>query len=450
VSTGIALTPRELEVAALVAEGLTNKEIAARLFLSERTAEGHVEHIRDKLGFSTRSQIASWYTGSRTAPLVGTRPVPTAPPSALVATPAARRTVSRRAVVAGAVVLVVIVVAAAAVLTRPSSPTLVLVAGLGTDGESGDGGPALVAQLGEISSMFVDDDGRLTLADSHAGLSPQGQFIDRTDIRRIDRDGTITTIAGNGALDFTTSANGGSLRLYAHAAVARGPAGAIYVAYGSVVPIGGGGTKVTHGNFVGRIDRDSSFHVVAGDEIAGYSGDGGPALSARLRESRGLAVDHDGTIYVVDTGNNVVRTISPSGTIATIAGTGNRGDTGDGGVATAATFFAPLAVALSPDGSLFIADTNNDRVRRIDHGGTLRRVVDGVSLPSSLAFGPGGVLYVADTGNARVLRIAPDGTVVTVAGPVGLMSPTALAVDATGTLFIGDSGLHQVFKLVTR
>jgi len=446
----VPLTPRELEVAALVAEGLTNKEIAGRLFLSERTAEGHVEHIRDKLGFSTRSQIASWYTGTRAATPVGTRPLPTAPPTALATTQTARRSDPRRSLVAGAVVLVVILVAAAVILTRPSGATLVLVAGLGADGESGDGGPAPVAQFGEITSMFFDDDGRLTLADSHAGLSPQGTYIDRTDIRRIDRDGTVTTVAGNGTLDFTTSANGGSLRLYAHAAVAAGPAGAIYVAYGSVVPIGGGGTKVTHGNFVGRIDRDGTFHVLAGDEIAGYSGDGGPALSARLSESRGLVVDHEGTIYVVDTGNNVVRTISPSGTIATIAGSGGRGNTGDDGPATAATFFAPLAVALSPDGSLFIADTNNDRVRRIDHGGTLHRVVDGVSLPSSLAFGSGGVLYVADTGNARVLRISPDGVVTTVAGPAGLASPTALAVDAAGTLFIGDSGLHQIFKLLTR
>ena len=77
-TTGVTLTPRELEVAALVAEGLTNKEIAARLFLSERTAEGHVEHIRDKLGFGTRSQIATWYTQTRGSPTAATGATPAA------------------------------------------------------------------------------------------------------------------------------------------------------------------------------------------------------------------------------------------------------------------------------------------------------------------------------------------------------------------------------------
>src|SRR5882672_11630559 len=84
------LTARELEVAALVAEGLTNKEIAARLVLSERTAEGHVEHIRDKLGFGTRAQIASWYTGTRASPPAARQPAPAAPASAPAATPMAR------------------------------------------------------------------------------------------------------------------------------------------------------------------------------------------------------------------------------------------------------------------------------------------------------------------------------------------------------------------------
>jgi serine/threonine-protein kinase len=79
-----------------------------------------------------------------------------------------------------------------------------------------------------------------------------------------------------------------------------------------------------------------------------------------------------------------------------------------------------------------------------------RRALDGLSLPSGLAFGPGDVLYVADTGNSRVLRVAPDGTVTVVAGPQGLLRPTALAIDQSGAVFIGDSGLHRIFKLGTR
>jgi DNA-binding CsgD family transcriptional regulator len=438
------LTARELEVAALVAEGRTNKEIAARLFLSERTAEGHLEHIRDKLGFSTRSQIATWYTQTRGAPvanLPATPPAPRAPAPASTTSPAptARRAGQLRGpVLIGALLLVAVVVVAAMIVSRPGVPTLVLVAGLGTDGYSGDGGPATVAQLSELTSMFFDADGLLVIADSQTGLNRVGQFIDRTHIRRVARDGTITTVSGDGMLDAMTSASAAALSLNGGAHAAPGPNGAIFVAFGY---------ESTGPGRLGRIDADGTFHLLATRDGAGYGAGGGPATLAQLVEPGGLAVDHVGTVFLLDNSSSVVRTILRNGTIAVVAGTGERGNTGDGGPATAATLFAPLAIALSADGSLFIADTNNNRVRRIDHGGAMQPVVDGLSLPSSLAFGPGDLLYVADTGNARVLRITPQGLVTTVAGPSGLVRPTALAVDASGTLFIGDSGLHRIFRL---
>jgi DNA-binding CsgD family transcriptional regulator len=439
VTTGTTLTARELEVAALVAEGLTNKDIAARLFLSERTAEGHLEHIRDKLGFSTRSQIATWYTQTRGAPATA---LPAAAGTTRAPGPVARRRSSlRRLALTGGPILVAVLVIAAVIVSRPTSPTLVLVAGLGTDGNSGDGGPALVAQFSELNSMFFDDEGRLVIADSQSGLSAQGLFISRTHIRRIATDGTITTLSGDGTLDSTTSASGAALSLSAGGRVALGPSGAIFIAFGYDEASGGGAGRL------GRIDADGRFHLLATSVVPGYSAGGGSGQLGRLLESTGLAVDHDGTVFLLDNGNSVVRAISPTGLITIVAGTGERGNTGDDGPATAATLFAPLAVALSANGSLFIADTNNNRVRRIDHGSTIRPVVDGLALPSSLAFGPGDILYVADTGNARVLRITSDAVVTTVAGPNSLRRPTALAVDASGTLFIGDSGLHRIFKL---
>ena len=436
------LTARELEVAALVAEGLTNKEIAARLFLSERTAEGHLEHIRDKLGFSTRSQIATWYTQTRGA-AVATRPAtPPAPrasaPPTLPAPTARRAGALRRPALIGAALLVAIVVAAAVFLSRPTGPTLVLVAGLGTDGYSGDGGPAQAAQLSELTSMFFDRDGRLVVADSQTRLNRVGQFIDQTHIRRIAHDGTITTVAGDGALDSVTSASAAALGLNGGAHAAPGPNGAIFLAFGYAS---------TGPGRLGRIDTDGTFHLLATSVGPGYGAGGGLATLGELVEPAALAVDHDGTVFFLDVGSSVVRAMSPSGTITIVAGTGERGNTGDGGPAKAATLFAPLAVAFSADERLFIADTNNNRVRLVDHGGAMRPVVDGLALPSSLAFGPGDVLYVADTGNARVLRITPDGVVTTVAGPSGLVRPTALAVDASGSLFIGDSGVHRIFKL---
>jgi DNA-binding CsgD family transcriptional regulator len=434
----MALTTRELEVAALVAEGLTNKEIAARLFLSERTAEGHVEHIRDKLSFSTRSQIASWYAGSRTAPSGATHAAPVAPARPLVT--ATRRSVGQRSAVfvAGLVVVIAVV---AVVLARPSIPTLVLVAGLGTDGNSGDGGPAVAAQFSELNSIFFDADGRLVVMNSQASLGPTGMFIDQTHIRRIAPDGTITSLAGDGTLDAATSANAAALRLNAGAHAAPGPAGAIFVAFGYEQP---GTAKL------GRIDADGTFRLLVNSVIPGYGDGSGAAKLGRFVVAQGLIVDQEGTVFFVDSGNSVVRAMSANGTIRIVAGTGERGNAGDDGPATAATLFAPLAIALSADDGLFIADTNNDRVRRIDHGGTMRSAVEGLSRPSALAFGPDGVLYVADTGNSRILRVASDATVTVVAGPSGLLRPTALAVDRNGVLFIADSGLHRIFKLAVR
>ena len=441
------LTPRELEVAALVAEGLTNKEIAARLFLSERTAEGHVEHIRDKLGFGTRAQIASWFTQARaasarpTTQAAGTvaSTAPTAAVVAQTAVPAQLRVHVRRLALIGAP-LVAVVVVAVLFLARPTSPSLIVVAGLGTDGNSGDGGPAAVAQFSELDSLFFDVDGRLVVADSQSGLSSVGLFIDRTRIRRIALDGTITTISGDGPLDAETSASAATLRMEALGHAAPGPAGAMFVTFGYETQ---GSTTAK----LGRIDVDGTFHLLIDRVIPGPSGGVGSATLGLLRQPQGLIVDRDGTVFFVDDASNVVRAMSPDGTVRIVAGTGERGNTGDGGPATAATLFAPLAVALSADDTVFIADTNNGRVRRIDHGGVMRDVLSGLREPGSLAFGPGDVLYVADTGNARVLRVASDGAVSTVAGPNGLRRPTALAVDASGTLFIGDSGLHQILKV---
>lgn len=414
-------------MAALVAEGLTNKEIAARLVLSERTAEGHVEHIRDKLGFSTRSQIASWYARTRGAPVAA---LPS-PPVTLA------RIRPRRLALIGGPLLVVLLAAVSVFLLRSTGPALTVVAGLGTDGYSGDGGPAVAAQLSELTSMFFDGEGRLVVADSQGSLNQRGNFFDRTRIRRIAPDGTIATLAGDGSLDPAASPNALTLSLNAGAHVAQGPNGAIFVAFGY---------EGTGPGRLGRIDPDGTFHLLATRVIPDYGGGGVPTLG-QIMEPLGIAVDHDGTVFLLDNGTSVVRAVSPDGKISIVAGNGERGNSGDGGPATAATLFAPVALALSENGSLFIADTNNNRVRRIDHGGTMQPVVAGLALPSSLAFGPGDVLYVADTGNARVLRITPQGVVTTVAGPSGLVRPTALAVDASGTLFIGDSGLHRILKL---
>jgi hypothetical protein len=181
------------------------------------------------------------------------------------------------------------------ILSRPTNPTLVVVAGLGTDGYSGDGGPALVAQFSELNSMFFDDEGRLVIADSQGGLSPQGLFISRTRVRRIATDGTITTLSGDGTLDSTTSANGAALSLGAGGRVAPGPAGVIFIAFGYAEASGGGAGRL------GRIDADGSFHLLVTSVIPGYSAGGGSGQLGRVLESTGLAVDRDGTVFLIET-----------------------------------------------------------------------------------------------------------------------------------------------------
>lgn len=340
-----------------------------------------------------------------------------------------------------------------------SGPKLVVVAGLGTLGYSGDGGPAVAAQLDEPTGLMFDAKGALYVADSTFQLNAQGIRESYTRIRTIDRSGTIRTIAGAGTTAFPFDGNAATARFEVQTAIAIDPTGVLYVVNGGDP----GGPQ-----WAGRIGPNGELRIIAGGQ-SGFSGDGGPALAARLFRPNAVALDALGNVYVSDSGNDRIRIIRPDGSIDTIAGNGTRGSTGDGGPAREASFFAPLGLAISPDGSLYIADTNNHRVRKIDHGGTITTVAgtgepglsgDGgtgsraaLNLPSGLAFDRAGNLYIADTGNDRVRKVAPDGTITTVAGGAGadrLVRPAAVAVDADGVLFIADTGAHRVVKVVAR
>jgi len=222
--------------------------------------------------------------------------------------------------------------------------------------------------------------------------------------------------------------------------------------------------------------------TLAGTGVAGFSGDGGPAAAAQLSAPGGIAkvpYSFPGAddLYVADTGNNRVRVIR-QGVISTFAGNGTAGFSGDGGPATQAALSGPLDIALAPDRvALYIADTGNNRVRRVAPDGTITTVAgngsagfsgDGgpatqaaLNAPSGVAVDPGGNLYIADTANHRVRRVAPDGTITTVAGsdtatavgdggPAGqarLVSPWGLAADADGNLYIADQGDNRVREI---
>ncbi|MDQ6838767.1 MAG: hypothetical protein M3137_10665, partial [Actinomycetota bacterium] len=190
---------------------------------------------------------------------------------------------------------------------------------------------------------------------------------------------------------------------------------------------------------------------LAGTGRAGFSGDGGPGAQAELDQPAGLAVAGDGTVYVADTANNRIRRIGTDGVITTVAGSGHGGFSGDGGPATAADLTGPQAVALGPDGTLYLTDSG--RVRRIGSDGTITTTVGGSGplvvdggpvsfVPNAIAMVGSGDLYVASASPKELLRVTPDGTVSGVGGVS--VAPAGLAATPDGGVVIANQGNFSV------
>ena len=226
---------------------------------------------------------------------------------------------------------------------------------------------------------------------------------------------------------------------------------------------------------------------VAGSGVQGFSGDNGPATAANLDSPAGLALDASGNLYIADTHNHRIRKVSAAaGTISTIAGTGTAGFSGDSGQATTAELDLPTALTLDSAGNIYVADTNNHRVRRVDAGtGVITTIAgDGVEAfagdngqataasidsPNGLALDTSGNLYIADTHNGRVRKVsAATGMISTVAGAgfaggnvlafsgdggaataAGLALPRGLTMDAAGNLYMADSANHRIRRIST-
>lgn len=171
-----------------------------------------------------------------------------------------------------------------------------------------------------------------------------------------------------------------------------------------------------------RVDPDGFISVVAGTGLHGLSGDGGLASEAQLNNPGDLTVAADGSIYIADTNNHRIRRIDPNGYISTIAGIGTGTDGGgyggDGDFAIKAKLTYPKAVAIGPDGSLYIADSGNNCIRRVGINGIITTVLFSSNLnrPSNIAVTPDGTLLITETANQRIRQVTLDGVITTVAG----------------------------------
>jgi sugar lactone lactonase YvrE len=233
----------------------------------------------------------------------------------------------------------------------------------------------------------------------------------------------------------------------------------------------------TYAQRVRKIDSTGTISAYAGTGIAGYNGDGGPATSATLQYPIGLALDPAGELVIADDFNNRVRKVDSSGNISTLAGNGIAGYSGDGGLATSASLNGPRDLAYDAAGNLYISDGNNNVIRKVDTTGTITTYAgngtagfcgDGglatkacLNLPKGLATDSKGNLYIIDGGNIRVRRVNAAGIITTIAGNgntgfsgdggkatlAAIGNPTGLSLNA-GVLYIDNAGEARLRNVV--
>jgi len=243
------------------------------------------------------------------------------------------------------------------------------VAGTGDSGLNGDNGPAIQADLYYPRGIAIDPQGNLFIAD---------YFNSR--IRKVDPNGIITTVAGNGLGE-----DGGpaiQAKLNHPADVAIDPRGNLFIAD-------------TYNHRIRKVDTTGIITTVVGTGDSGFSGDEGPAIQADLSYPLGIAVDPLGNLFIADLGNNRIRKVDSQGIITTVAGTGDSGSSGDGWPAIQAKLYYPSGLAIDPLGNLFIADEINNRIRKV---GSPQGSIFSVAInDGEIAFAaPNGIGYIVD------------------------------------------------------
>ncbi len=378
----------------------------------------------------------------------------------------------------------------------------------GVSGYSGDGGPALSATLSSIYGIAADSVGDLFISD-----------YTNQRIREVS-GGTINTIAGSGNTGFDGDGPATAHALNFPYGVAVDSGGNVYVAdtynlrvrevsLGLMSTVTGNGTFVFLGagipaidtplsfpfdaapdgfgniyiadqanHMIRRVDANGNITTVAGTGTCGFSGDGGPATNAQLCNPSRVSVSSTGLIYIADTNNQRIREVDLSGNISTIAGTGTCGFNGDGS-ATQHQLCYPFGIVTDSSGNVYIADEINYRVRKLDSTGNLTTIAgngtcgysgDGGSAtsaelcdPTGVAVDSSGNVYIADKDNQRIRKIS-SGIISTVAGSVsvcsfsgdgasatkaGLCNPFDVAVDGSGNIYIADTSNQRVREVNT-
>jgi len=328
------------------------------------------------------------------------------------------------------------------------------VAGNGTEGYSGDGGPAVQAKLYLPHGVAVDASGNIYIADTYNHC-----------VRKVDTSGIITTVAGDGTRGY--SGDGGpavQAKLYYPRGVAVDASGNIYIAD-------------MWNHCIRKVDTSGIITTVAGDGTQGYSGDGGPADQAKLRYPCGVAVDGSGSIYIADAWNHCIRKVDTGSSITTLAGDGTYGYSGDGGPADQAKLRYPHGVAVDGSGSIYIADTYNHCIRKVDTSGIITTVAgngtegysgDGGPADQAKLYNPfrvtvdrSGNLYIADTFNHSIRKVDTNGIITTVTGDgtygysgdggpadqAKLCYPDGVAVGGSGNLYIAGHNNNRIRKV---